>query len=117
MGGNPLHTATKAGADLIAPNGGFALNQVKEWDGCAACSGRIRLEVSQGTTSNKRILGYLESEYLWSLGVPDDPAEHPKTPHYIMEWVALGPDLEQLTEIDTSKSLHFAASALVRRAG
>lgn len=109
---NPLHTSTKEGGLLVAPPGGFAMNQVKAWDGCGACSGRSLLEV---TNDSKDIVGYLESEYLWSLGVPEDPAEHPSTPHYTMEWLALDAEMSPLDAIDTSKSLHFAASALVRR--
>lgn len=109
---NPLHTSTKVGAPLVAPPGGFALNQVEEWEGCANCSGRSLLAV---TDDSKTIMGYLESEYLWSLGIPEDPSGHPSTPHYLMEWLALGPNMEPLEDIDTSKSLHFAASALLRR--
>lgn len=113
MSSNPLHTSTKNGAPLVAPEGGFAMNAVKEWEGCAACLGRTLLEVTDGS---KTVVGYLESEYLWSFGVPEDPEDHPSTPHYVMEWLALGPNMELLDNIDTSRSLHFAASALLRRA-
>lgn len=113
MPNNPLHTMTKEGPSLTAPPGGFVMNQVKTWEGCASCFGRTLLEV---TDDARKVVGYLESEHLWSLGVPDDPAGHPSAPHYIMEWLALSPDMELLDDIDTSKSLHFAASALVRRA-
>lgn len=113
MPSNPLHTSTKEGATLVAPPGGFAMNQVKSWEGCGSCSGRSLLEV---TNDSKTVVGYLESEYLWSLGIPEDPAEHPPTPHYMMEWLALDTEMMALDDIDTSKSLHFAASALVRRA-
>lgn len=112
MPSNPLHTSTKEGGVLIAPPGGFAINQVKAWEGCGSCSGRTLLEV---TNDSKTVVGYLESEYLWTLGIPDDPADHPSTPHYVMEWLALDPEQAVLDDIDTSKSLHFAASALVRR--
>lgn len=113
MPANPLHTSTKTGAILTAPPGGFAMNPVKDWEGCSACFGRTLIEV---TNDSKRVVGYLESEYLWSFGVPDDPSDHPASPHYVMEWLALGPDMEPLEDIDTSKSLHFAASELLRRA-
>lgn len=113
MSSNPLHTSTTQGAPLTAPEGGFAMNAVKEWEGCGACSGRILLEV---TDDSKTVVGYLESEYLWSLGVPEDPKDHPSTPHYVMEWLALDADMNPLDGIDTTQSLHFAASALVRRA-
>lgn len=113
MPSNPLHTSTKQGAPLTAPAGGFAMNPVQEWEACGACSGRTLLEV---TDDSKTVVGYLESEYLWSLDIPDDPAEHPTTPHYVMEWLALDADKAPLDDIDTSQSLHFAASALVRRA-
>lgn len=107
------HTSTKAGAPLAAPEGGFAMNATKEWEGCPACSGRTLLEVTDDT---KTVVGYLESEYLWTLGIPEDPEEHPDTPHYRMQWVALDPEYRELPEIDTTQSLHFAASALLRRA-
>ena len=113
MSNNPLHTSTTQGAPLTAPEGGFAMNVVKEWEGCGACSGRTLLEV---TDDSKTIVGYLESEYLWSLGVPEDPQDHPSAPHYVMEWLALDPDMNPLDDIDTTQSLHFAASALMRRA-
>lgn len=113
MTANPLHTSTKTGPPLTAPPGGFAMNPVKDWEGCGACFGRTLLEV---TNESKAVVGYLESEYLWSFGVPEDPADHPSTPHYVMEWLVLGPGMEPRDDIDTSKSLHFAASELVRRA-
>lgn len=113
MPNNPLHTSIKQGEPLIAPPGGFAMNPVKEWEGCGACSGRMLLEV---TNDSKAVVGYLESEYMWNLGVPDDPEDHPSTPHYAMEWLALDPDQRPVEDIDTSQSLHFAASALVRKA-
>lgn len=113
MPSNPLHTSTKQGAPLIAPDGAFAMNPVQEWEGCEACSGRTLLEV---TDDSKRVVGYLESEYPWNLGIPEDPAEHPSTPHYAMDWLVLDADKVPLDEIDTSQSLHFAASALIRRA-
>lgn len=112
MSDNPLHTFTKEGAPLLAPSGGFAINPVKSWVGCGQCSGRSLLEV---TDDAKAVVGYLESEYPWTLDVPEDPAQHPPTPHYVMEWLALDADQALLSGIDTSKSLHFAASALVRR--
>lgn len=110
---NPLHTATKEGPAMIAAPGAFAINQVKAWGGCDSCSGRTLLEVKD---DSKTVVGYLESEYLWTFGIPDDPDEHPPSPHYVMEWLALNPDMELLEDIDTTQSLHFAASALVRRA-
>lgn len=113
MPSNPLHTSTKSGAPLVAPEGGFAMNTVKEWGGCPACAGHTLLEV---TDESKAVVGYLESEYLWSLDIPEDPSAHPATPHYVMEWLALDPDMNPLEDIDTSQSLHFAASALLRRA-
>lgn len=113
MPSNPLHTTTKEGERLVAKPHAFAINQVKSWEGCGACSGRMLLEVTNDT---KTVVGYLESEYLWTFNVPDDPADHPSTPHYVMEWLVLDDDMDVLEDIDASKSLHFAASALVRRA-
>lgn len=112
MPSNPLHTSVKEGPLLTAPTSGFALNAVHSWPGCANCSGRMLLEVTNDT---KTVVGYLESDYLWTFNVPDEPDAHPSHPHYVMEWFALDVDKSPIPEIDATQSLHFAASALLRR--
>lgn len=61
---------------------GVALVPEKATGACPSCQGLTRIAVltPQGTA------GYLVSEHLWSDEIPDDPAEHPTTAHYQVEW-------------------------------
>lgn len=95
-----------------APEGGFALNM--DWQGpsCEHCGGRSRMRV---TDERGTIVGYLESEHHWADNIPDDITEHPQRPHYVMDWIALDPDRNEVPGLGRKSSLHFMALALLRR--
>lgn len=103
--------AGKKPAEITAPPGSFALVVLEQSPGCAHCTGLTRIEVR----GENGPLGYLESTYPWDLEIPDDVAQHPSTPHYEMEWLALDERGGYLSDL-TVKSLYFAGAALLDRA-
>lgn len=67
-----------------APEGSFALTYESATDECPRCAGLPTLKVED----TKEIIGYVIAEWPWDLNISDDPAQHPNTPHYELEWFA-----------------------------
>lgn len=62
----------------------FALEPQSTTGACDHCNGSQRIAV----LTNAGVIGYLVSGPQWSDDIPDDPAQHPRTPHYVVEWHA-----------------------------
>lgn len=87
------------------------LGQPEISGGCRYCTGRTRIAV----ITPEGVAGFLVSAPEWWLDLPEDPAEHPKTPHWQVEWHATDSTGRRLQEISVD-TLPNAAQRLYLRA-
>lgn len=74
-------TSTKKAA---APEGSFALLHVDATGACAHCNGLTTLHV----VTSEGPIGAVVADWTWDMTIPDDPTQHPASPHYAVEWFA-----------------------------
>lgn len=55
---------------------------------CSKCNGLPVLHV----ISEDKIIGIVSADWPWNAPLPSDPAEHPDSPHYVVEWFGQTPD-------------------------
>lgn len=67
-----------------ATEGAFSLDFESTTGACRLCSGLPTLRVS----TKSGVIGYVVADWPWDVDIPDDPSQHPDTPHYVVEWFA-----------------------------
>lgn len=96
-----------ASKKTTAPKGNFALVFDSSTGACPRCSGLPTLQV----TTTAGVIGYVVADWPWDTSIPDDPAQHPNHPHYIVEWFAQDRDGHDILGIRAGNP-YFIARAI-----
>lgn len=78
---------------------------------CPRCSGLTTLRVIDDASG---LIGYVVSDWPWSEPIPDDPAEHPSHPHYLVDWFGQDCERRDIPGIRATTP-HFIADAIHAR--
>lgn len=93
------------------PNGSFALQYHSTTGACPRCAGLPTLRVVIAEDKKERVLGYVVADWPWDTDIPEDPAQHPAAPHYVVEYFAQDSEHRDILGI-SSENPHFIARAI-----
>lgn len=96
-----------AGKNATVPDGSFALTYDHSTPACDHCCGlpTLRVQTARGT------IGFVVAEWPWDMTIPEDPAQHPAAPHYVVEWFAQDQDHHEIPGV-RADSPYFIARAI-----
>lgn len=93
--------------NATAPEGGFALVFGSADGACSRCAGLPTLHVLDDSGA---IVGYVVADWPWDTDIPDDPEQHPQSPHYVVEWFGQDREGQELPGIRADDPYFIALS-------